>query len=1357
MASEEFVDYSLELESNDVPIAVVLPTEQEVVVGAIVKLDGRSSIDPNGAGLTYQWSFSQVPIGSQVETFGFTNFEDDSSIVGFAPDITGTYKVRLIVNDGSLDSDPAEALVDVRVILVPNHQGYVPDASFIWNYLSDFWTQVADRKRFETFWSGAIQVAASEMLKIYQYQYNKSIRDIQELIQKRWISFSPGLELDRSTTSFILADDTAGSQATTFVINSDSGIPETAQPNYTNVITIPTSEGDFTETEFRTAVATGRLIQLGDRSYTLIRANDVFQSINYGIDGATSGSVTFQGTQFTPEMVGATLRILSKTSTLIGDYEIATYVSPTQITVDAIHPGTTWPGQSDLVYTVLPANAQNSSFFADQQQVPAGLDQQPWRLSATLVSSEVDFEAQGVCPGDVVEVEVTRIGLQVLSNFFIQIVSVDRNRAGFVMNLEDLVEGQAAQGLTEDIQVTLAADLIVPGLSSNPDGSLSYNLEAGQVNQTVRSISFKRTYFEKELTSDDEINVGPFSIVVRPVRIIRNRKMAIDEAFVSVPILQEYVKQPDVIEENGAISFVMNGVKTSMSRLPYLLSENLDYIIDDESTITGSALVVAGDDTAAIAHGDPLDRMVNEGDEIEILIGNVKQTFTIRRVLTADSIRVFPTPTVGTTAGLFTLTRRIPGKFLRFISGTFNKKSPAPTRLWSEISFLDNGEAIEGNFGILVGVRREDLEKVGSGIPYKSAVAGLMYALTNGPTISNLTLSAQILLGLPFAQNAGVITEINPAFRKRDDGSPLFGRVLVEGRDRFNNKTGVTNIYFYPEGRQIFDVGLGKWLAAVPEFSGLAINPDTGVEYAVGDAVTQFAPLSKGVKIEEYLTNPNWVDLLVAQGNVASTIQKYHAFEVVVNSDLITSVDVDLMAQFMFRVKAHYVRLISTLLKSLEDVVEIDDVLSFGRTQYFFDNSDLGTPTAATTDSLDENEAYLSLDGNLYTRLHYGDDLSTTYNTEVVTTADGGLVDPRVARVESWVPPKVRPGDQLTIIEGSNVGSYVIDSVDSDGQVTLGGNPTFETKTGQKFFIHRPLKNPIFMGKVIVDQGNAVVQVREDNNDPGSIDTSGVSVGDLLIFKATTLNAVPSRRYVITEVTPDDTNPTIRVTPVIAEVDGTYEGWVIREGVMTKTFPVPHTIAPTFRINATTGQNYINFVDSGLAINTIGIALIRPGSVFRLDGIPYTVLKWDRVNRRALVTPPLLATFTGHLLELEGEVELRPEMASEPISVDFLDRMPGDALSLEIQASLTTGDDANTTATSTDITLTVATPSTIGARPGDYFILLEGADSLVDVGFGAGVFPIHQIVGGTTIRLADQLSATGTFRYGLRRKVPNEG
>lgn len=1348
MGNSGFKGYVFQTENNKVPVAIILPADQEIVVGSVARLDGRSSLDPEGNGLTFTWSFTQVPIGSQVEAFGFTKLEDDSSIVSFAPDITGTYKVQLVVADSSLTSDPTEALIDVRVILVPHHQGYVPDASFIWNYLSDFWNLIPDKKRFETFWSGMIQVTAAEMLKLYQYQYNKSIRDIQELIQKKWIAFSPSLELDKDAVSFILSDDKAGMAASTFVIDPQTGLPTVEQPTYSNVITIPLSEGNFQTS------AIGKILKLGDRSHTLARANQTFLSVDYGVDGATSGTDVFSGSQFTSDMVGGTLRVLGPAgSPLLGDYLIDSYTSSTQIVIDNPPSGITWSGHLGLTYTVIPAVSLHSSFFADQQQVPAGIENQPWRLSSTLISTEYDFEAQGVSPGDLIEIEVSRKDLEIFSTFYAQVVGVDRNRLSFVLNLEDLVDGEPAAGITEDIQVTLAADLIVSGLTTDVDGSLIYSLAAQTINSTVNSLQFKRKYFEKVLTTDSEIDVGSFIIKARPVQIIRNSKIAIDTTIVSAPILQEYIKQPQIIKSGSSVLLVADdGTQVVSGREPYLLSENLDYIIDDEATIFGTCKVTGGVDEIIIPNGDLIDRSVQEGDTIDVAIGITTETFTIRRVLAADRLRVYPIPTDSSTAATFTLYRRVDGKFLRFIEGTFTKTKPAPTRLWSEVTYFDNGEAIEGNFGVLVGVRREDLERVGSGIPYKSAVAGLMYALSTGPTISNLTLSAQILLGLPFAQNAGVIKEINPAFRLREDGSPKYGRVLIEGRDKNGNSTGITNIYFYPLGRQIFDSVTSTWISAVPDSSGLAINPATGLEYAVGDSVDQFAPLSKGVDIQEYLTDPDWFDRLVAQGDIASVLRKYHSFQVLVNSDLITATDIDLVAQFMKKVKAHYVLLTSAILKSLEDFVTIEDQLTFGRLLEFFDSSDLGTPTAVKFDYSDDNLSYLSIDGIFYTRFAMRDGVATTQGSAVVTVSDGGLLDPRVGVLENWDGPLLRAGDLIRITEGPNSGDYEVTSMGSDTQATVDmDGRVFQTLTDQSLIAYRPVKNPIWSGTVAVENGSDIVEP-----DVG-IGSAGVSVGDLLVFmEPGTLNPVVSRIHTIVAMDPDEVAPTLQVVPAIEEADGDYDAWVVREGLVAsgKIVP-PGSSGENFYITGFNLSSIISFVDTGANVNSwLNLAVMRPGDQIIIDNMPYEVMRWEHAARRAVISDLLSANYTNK----QVTVNLRPDRATTPVSFDFLDRLPSDYLELEVVSSLTTGDDAQTAAGSTDVTLSVETFSGLGALPGDYLVLHDGADSSIDIGYGPGVFPIKQLLGGgTTARLMDALTDTGSFRYGIRRNLPNEG
>lgn len=1341
--------YSFSLESNRVPRAVVLPEELEVVVGSIVKLDGRSSVDPEGNGLTFTWSFAQTPIGSQVEITGFTLLEDDSSIISFAPDVTGTYKVQLVVDDGSLTSDPALATIDVRVILVPHHQGFIPDASFIWNYLSDFWALVDGRKKFETFWSGAIQIVASEMLKLYQYDYAKSIRDVQEVIQKRWLAFSPGLKLDRDKVSFILADDKAGAEAATFVYDSDTGLPEEEQPLYSNLVTIPTEEGNFATTSYGSSTAVGRLLQVGDRSFTMKRAQTVQLSQTYGTDGASSGVDTFTGSMFTSEMEGSILRIISHSGSpsLVGDFVIDTVVDDEELTI-TVPAGTTWAAHTNITYSILSSPGEHSSFFSDQELVPTGLENQAWRFSATMISSEYNFELLGALPGDVIEVEITRVDISLTSTFFAQVVSVDRNRIGFVLNLEDLVDGESADWVTDDIQATLASDLQVSGLSSASDGSLIYTGESSAIRSAVQSVKFRRTYFETSLTPDDEISVGPFSIKARPVQLIRNRKISIDSTVTSIPILQEYIKQPDVSQDGYSTFFVFaDGRTLAVSREPYLLSENLDYVIDDEATITGTCQIIAGNDEITILYGDLLDRSIQEQDTITIEVGTTQQVFDIRRVTASDKLRVSPIPDTTTTSALFTINRRVEGTFLRFVTGTFSKTSPAPTRLWSEVTYFDNNDTIEANFGVMVGLLREDLENVGSTIPYKSSVAGLMYALSRGPTVANLELSAQILLGLPFSQAAGIVREINPEYRLRDDGSPRYGRLLIEGIDKKGVSTGITYIYLYPQGRQIEDPdNLGEWLPAVPDFSGIAINPDTDEEYVVGDAVRQFVPLSKGVEIEEYLTNSDWAARLVAQGNSAVNLQKYHSFNLIVNADLVSSADVDLMAQFIKKAKAHYTRMSIGLLVGLEDFVEIEDILTIGRLVRFFDIPS-ALSTAPKFDQNDENLSFLSIDdGLMYTRYLSGSDLVTTMGSSIVTSALGGFEDARGGLIEEWNSPLLRAGDLLRIPNGSNAGEYPVTLVGSDTSITLdldGGS--FETLTAQEFHVFRPAKNPLWVGSVAVINGDDEVVP----NVLVGLDSAGAAVGDLLVLVGAGLNPTHSKPYTVAWV--DIDGPALELDRDAAEATASYTGWIIRDSLLPNGPVAPYGTTPRFFVNTSVGDQEVVFNDSGGDINSWhNVSLLELGSILQIEGLPYFVLQYDPTTRTAYVTPPAASTLTGE----EIDIYPRPARPTTPASLDFLDRVPDDYLELDFLSSPTTGDDADTTATSDTVDLTVETFSNLKVNPGDLFLLLEGPDSLVDVGYGDGAYLIAEITGGgNTARLINELTSTGTYRYGIRRRV----
>ena len=87
------------------PLAVII-ADQEVVVGAPVQLDGSASSSPFGDPLNYEWSLLEVPPGSGAQLSSATLVNPY-----FIPDLAGAYVVELVVDDGTLTSEPAVATI----------------------------------------------------------------------------------------------------------------------------------------------------------------------------------------------------------------------------------------------------------------------------------------------------------------------------------------------------------------------------------------------------------------------------------------------------------------------------------------------------------------------------------------------------------------------------------------------------------------------------------------------------------------------------------------------------------------------------------------------------------------------------------------------------------------------------------------------------------------------------------------------------------------------------------------------------------------------------------------------------------------------------------------------------------------------------------------------------------------------------------------------------------------------------------------------------------------------------------------------------------------------------------------------
>ena len=232
---------------------------------------------------------------------------------------------------------------------------------------------------------------------------------------------------------------------------------------------------------------------------------------------------------------------------------------------------------------------------------------------------------------------------------------------------------------------------------------------------------------------------------------------------------------------------------------------------------------------------------------------------------------------------------------IRFVSGTFSLGDPPPDILWAEVTYLDNTSTIDDNFGRMVDFTTEDLEARTDDLDYLSAVRGLWWAYFGGPSLYKVRVGTQILLGLPFAEATGVIEEIQPRFSLDN------GRLIL--RDTAN--TNITRTYFYPRT------------------AGLADHAETGVELVEGDTVEQFAPLSAGLEVLDYVKTSDWLESYVSQGRFLE-IDKFFRFLVRGDVDTFNLANMSFAMDFARKIKPHYTYPIFVLRKNFTEADEID-------------------------------------------------------------------------------------------------------------------------------------------------------------------------------------------------------------------------------------------------------------------------------------------------------------------------------------------------------------------------------------------------------------------------------------------------
>lgn len=929
--------------TRDPPVAALAVTRLDVVLGSIIQLDGRKSFSPDGYRLNFHWSFNQVPIGSEVQTIGVRSIRPNASAVSFAPDKIGLYIVQLVVDDGELTSDPITATVNVQLSRVPVGESIIPDAQFLWSYISNFWQLVEDRSVLTSIWSSVIQLVGAELIKLWSNDYNKSLKTIQSTFQRRWQQYSTETYLLDNVKQRVIvgytADGSGGRSGTPGVI---PGTGSTAG-FYVPYGTTPPNEADFTQLARNYGIQ-GRVICINGEGYTLADAKTV-------------------------EIEGS-------------NYSLA---------------------------------------IVDETAIPEGIIGATWRVPHVLHTPTTDLEAEGVRAGDVLVFEVTRSDANISTEVRAQVVCVDRTRLGFEFTLDDLETG--SETLDRELFQQLVQELQIVSPSASDE----------QVSAAAESlISF--------VPQGVNLATRPFTgyrITLRAKKVIRNRVITVSEDVVSIPALQEQVVEP-----------------------PVVLRENLDYVVE-------------------------------------------------------------------------------PGQ-ITFISGLFTLKSPAPDQFWAENTVYDNADFIEANFGRLVDLGPDSLTEKRTRAPYLSAVKGLIFAYTNGPTIANIRLGLQILLGLPFTEERGVIIELNEEYTTGTSGVQL-GRLLIEDVDNKNVRTGFRRLYFFPTT------------------AGVEDHPIRGDSYRVGDVIEAFRPLSKGVEVTDYVKDPDWWKSSLK----GLEVLKYFTFKVVTDSEVFDSNDAQFALEFIRKIKPAYADVINTILLELEDDTEVEDVLSGSILALFYDNP---WNLEATNRADDYNHLGAVLFGTDGRRPYSTRSLTVlrdleTYNYlgQVRVRSETGF--PSSLRVrDDTNDPHLREGDILYLFPGqpgagdTTPGLYEIAGIADPNTILLGweapaGEFTEFEQTSldadlfnfgsglSGIFVRREI-NPIAHGNTLSVASGEIV-----TDTSATFKTDGVGPGDHLVIEEAN-DPKSLGEYVVSELPgtdpPDISETQLRLTRLYP-VEGSYD------------------------------------------------------------------------------------------------------------------------------------------------------------------------------------------------------------------------
>ena len=753
-----------------------------------------------------------------------------------------------------------------------------------------------------------------------------------------------------------------------------------------------------------------------------------------------------------------------------------------------------------------------------------------WRISSTITStgivSSVDYDKEGVSPGDLLALEVSTSITNKRTNLDCTVIGAYKNKLSFEPTVKELVDA-ADQLLKPSIVDSAVAaaflELQIPNVYTKSDNTflftslaksiydailptinLIYYTDIALSTFSVDTSSTDNTIYVTNTTYNDSLlRVG---LTIKSV--IRNTKLPIkvDESIASIPSLTEFLYEKVTSEVENSDLFALlskDGTVTYRKSKEVRLLENVSFFIKNRTKFTGNSLQKTSGLTLIDNHGFFTYRGVSPGDVI--VIDTV--SYTIKAVLNDTTIEIVKDVNTNpiqnksfTNKSYYIKNPNVYSyPYLAFKAGLFNPQNPVPTRLFAKTIVVDNTKQVQNNFGVLVGYSIKDFYDYSSPqMSYLNAIKGLMFALTRGPTVRSIQLATAILLNLPVSQRTSLILDIDSSN----------GRFVLQPIDEL---TGAPDTNRGPEYYTF------STKETVEPFKGVGNNPITGKAFSIGDIVPRFTPLTSKVYVEDFTKKP------------FTSLDQFHKWNIYIDTNSISSRDLPHLAKFYSAAKPIHTMPTIELVLFLVTNVGVKVTITLEGTLKFYDDPALGLELTHSFDSNNSSGQVLRLTdkGELSTRtLFLGKDLITP-STTTITSARGGFllnspddftddtgiaVGYDVKEINAMAPFSgthfvkgknlVRAGDILRVYDGVNAGIYSITQVNSNTQLTISPLSGYGIYTrvpeisnvASTFGIYR-----LVTDKIVEDVVCTSVSGDESTFTGATFNWDGVSVGDKLV------------------------------------------------------------------------------------------------------------------------------------------------------------------------------------------------------------------------------------------------------------------